>query len=93
MHLHFQISSNLPELYVLKLLKFLGGELESTKHLHYYGVWCRHLLTHHGLRLKSKAVEHMPVLGSISRKSISAEKFSDIFFVIFLQSSIHTNSY
>ena len=64
----------MPEVYVVKLLKFLGTELETTRHLHFYGVWCKSLLTHHGLWLKSKSGEHMPVLNLLHRNLTSKTK-------------------
>ena len=48
-------------------MKFIGSELETSKHLHYYGVWCKNLLTHHGLWLKRKSTEYMPVLNLLQR--------------------------
>ena len=59
---------------MVKLLKFLGTELETTRHLHFYGVWCKSLLTHHGLWLKSKSGEHMPVLNLLHRNLTSKTK-------------------
>ncbi len=56
------------------MLKFLGGELETTKHLHFYGLWCKNLLTHHGLWLKSKSGEHMPVLNLLHRNLTTKTK-------------------
>jgi periodic tryptophan protein 2 len=64
----------MPEVYVAKLLKYLGTELETTRHLHFYGVWCKSLLSHHGLWLKSKSGEHMPVLNLLHRNLTSKTK-------------------
>ena len=69
-----KISSNLPEPYVVRLMKFIGGEFESTKHLHFYAVWCKNLLTHHGLWLKNKSAEHMPVLNLLHRNLATKTK-------------------
>ena len=44
------------------------------RHLHFYGVWCRCLLTHHGLWLKSKSVEHMPILNLLHRNITTKTK-------------------
>jgi periodic tryptophan protein 2 len=64
----------MPEVYVAKLLKYLGTELETTRHLHFYGIWCKSLLSHHGLWLKSKSGEHMPVLNLLHRNLTSKTK-------------------
>jgi len=64
----------LPEPYVVKLLKFVGTELETTKHLHFYGMWCKSLLTYHGLRLKTKSAEQMPILNLLHRSLTAKTK-------------------
>lgn len=44
---------SLPQIYVEKLLQFIGSELEKTIHLHFYMIWIENILTQHGSKLNS----------------------------------------
>ena len=56
--LHFFIVQlvvqHLNDMYVDKLLRFVARQIESSKHLHFYLLWCHHLLTYHGAKLKQR---------------------------------------
>ena len=49
------IVATLPGVYVEKMLRFLGNQLESSPHLGFYLHWCVELLTRHTAYLKGKA--------------------------------------
>ena len=43
-----------PAPYLERLLRFLGGELEATRHLHSLMLWVQHLLLSHGQQLRER---------------------------------------
>lgn len=53
-------TTNMPDIYVEKLLKFIASELESTRHIHFYLLWIETILTKHGSRINTAL--QMPVL-------------------------------
>lgn len=61
------ISQSLPDIYVDKLLNFVAGALESSRHFGFYVRWCHFLLTLHGTKLKQRSQSVMAVLRSLQR--------------------------
>lgn len=52
--------TNLPDIYVEKVLKFIASELEVTRHIHFYLLWIETIMTKHGPNLSSAF--QMPIL-------------------------------
>ncbi|PVD35255.1 hypothetical protein C0Q70_06536 [Pomacea canaliculata] len=61
------ISEGLPAKYVDRLLTYVGGHLESTRHLEFYLFWTRALLTYHGRFLKQRSQKLMAVLRNLQK--------------------------
>ncbi|KAJ8246716.1 hypothetical protein GJAV_G00254600 [Gymnothorax javanicus] len=76
---HQQISvvcGSLPDVYVEKLLRFLGSALESSGHLQFYLTWAQRLLSLHGQTLKNRSGAVLPIIQSL-QKSIQRH-FEDL---------------
>lgn len=56
------ITADMSEKYVSKMLKFVGGELEGSKHLHFYALWSHSLLLNHSQMLRTKSNDLMPIM-------------------------------
>ena len=61
------LATDLPEKYVKRLLKFLGGELERSRHLHFYAIWCHSIVTRHASWIRQRTGELMPVLNLLHK--------------------------
>ncbi len=79
---HFQVdllASSLSEKYVKQLMKFLGNEVEHTRHLGYYATWCHCILSHHGLWIKRKSKDLLPVLNHLQKSlTVKSHDLSDL---------------
>lgn len=75
------VSDSLPDVYVVKMLSFVAGQLESSRHVEFYLQWCRHLLVRHGPRLKQTSLSLLSMLRSLqknlSRKYTELSKICD----------------
>lgn len=51
------VASSLPLMYAERLLKWMveGNVMSSTRHVHFYMIWLRAILQHHGMQLKGRA--------------------------------------
>lgn len=49
------IAKYMPQVYVEKLLDFLGEHMDNTKHIEFYLVWIKELLVSHGILLKERS--------------------------------------
>lgn len=56
------VCRSLADVYVDKLLGFIGGQLEDTAHLQFYMLWCQRLLYLHGPSLKQRSQSIMAIL-------------------------------
>ncbi|KAL2102294.1 hypothetical protein ACEWY4_001462 [Coilia grayii] len=61
------VCSTLPDVYVEKLLAFVGATLENSRHLQFYLTWAQSLLTIHGQKLKNRAGAILPVILSLQK--------------------------
>jgi hypothetical protein len=61
------LSSRLSEKLVLHVLKFVGAEIESSKHIGFYAQWSHFILMHHGLWIRRKWKELLPVLNQLQK--------------------------
>lgn len=61
------VAADMPEKYVEKMLKFVGGELEGSKHLHFYALWSHKLLLCHSHMLRTKSNDLMPIMNLMHR--------------------------
>lgn len=59
------VARSLPQVYVEKLLAFLGGRLESTTHVQFYVEWIDSLLRQHGEALKERSGKAMATLRTL----------------------------
>jgi len=73
--------NDIPISYLLKILNFIGEEIEDSRHIEFYLTWCRLILLHHGSYIKSSCNEFMPILNllikNISRKCEDFGKICD----------------
>ena len=60
--------------YVNRLLRFIGAELETTPHIHFYSLWCHVLIKTHGLSLKRTSKDIMPVLNLLQKNLLQKSK-------------------
>ncbi|KAL0273025.1 UNVERIFIED_CONTAM: hypothetical protein PYX00_005802 [Menopon gallinae] len=58
-------ASSFPAAYVTRCLKFIATILESTRHLEFYLLWIRHMLTVHGAKIKGP--DSLPVLLALQK--------------------------
>ena len=49
------VVKNLPDVYVDKLLHFIGGQLETTRHIEFYLMWSQKLMVLHGPKIKNRS--------------------------------------
>ena len=49
------VAKSLPDIYVDKLLHFIGGQFEQTRHVEFYLLWCHKLMLLHGPKLKVRS--------------------------------------
>lgn len=63
------VSSSLPDVYVEKLLDFVGTSLEKSRHLHFYLTWVQNLLTLHGQKLKNRSSSILPTVQQLMKSS------------------------
>ena len=70
------LSSQMSEKLVFHILKFVGGEIEKTRHIGYYANWGHSLMMHHGLWIKRRWREFLPLLNQL-QKGLST-KSSDL---------------
>lgn len=68
------IVQNLNGIYVDKLLRFVAKQMESSKHLHFYLLWCHHALTYHGGKLKQRSGAIMPLLRTLQKNLTRHQK-------------------
>merc|ERR1712062_172100 len=57
-----------------RLLRFVGTELETTPHIHFYSLWCHVLVKVHGLSLKRTSKDIMPVLNLLQKNLLQKSK-------------------
>ena len=63
------LTTQLSEKLVTHVLKFIGGELESTRHLGYYAKWSYCLMMNHGLWIRRQWRDVLPLLNQVCRIS------------------------
>lgn len=61
------MTSRLSEKLVYHVLKFIGAELETTRHLGFYSKWSFCVLKHHGLWIKRKSRDLLPILNQLQK--------------------------
>lgn len=57
--------SSFPAAYATRCLKFIADILETTRHLEFYLLWIRHMLTMHGAKMKGP--DSLPVLLALQK--------------------------
>lgn len=66
--------TSLPEIYIVKVLKFIASEMESSRHIHFYLLWIETILTKHGPRINSAL--QMPILLMLQKNM--QKKYDDL---------------
>ena len=61
------VSSNLPDVYVDKLLAFIAKQMESTQHVHFYLLWSQTVLFQHGTKLKCRSASILPTTRNLQK--------------------------
>jgi periodic tryptophan protein 2 len=61
------LATDMPEKYVRRLLKWIGVELETSRHLHFYALWCHSIVRHHSLWIRQRSADLMPVLNLLHK--------------------------
>jgi len=51
-----QVSKQLPQAYVSRMVEYCAGRMESSVHTHFYLIWCRQLVYNHANHLKKTSV-------------------------------------
>ncbi len=59
--------SRLSEKFVLHVMKFVGAELETTRHIGFYAKWSHFIMMHHGLWIKRKWKDLLPTLNQLQK--------------------------
>ena len=59
--------SRLSEKLVYHIMKFIGAEIEATRHLGFYAQWSHCVMMHHSLWIKRKWKELLPVLNQMQK--------------------------
>lgn len=78
LYLYFDLSvalviQSLREPFTERLLQFIVLQLEKSRHLHFYLLWCHQLLTVHGQKLKLLASKLLVMLRSL-QKSVTRQQ-------------------
>ncbi len=68
------ICTDLPTKFVSCLVKFVGAEVQISRHLHFYALWSKHLLLQHGSYLRQNSVELMPALNLLHKNLLIKTK-------------------
>ncbi|KAG6796535.1 periodic tryptophan protein 2 [Apis mellifera caucasica] len=66
--------TDLPDIYIEKILKFIASELEFTRHIHFYLLWIETILTKHGPKIN--AALQMPILLMLQKNM--QKKYDDL---------------
>ena len=66
------LAAGLPHRYVEKLLAFVTGELEVTRHLEFYVLWAESLVREHAAWLRAHASRVTPLLRHV-QKALTAK--------------------
>jgi len=75
-----ELSKFMPLIFVEKLLRYVADRLDNSTHLHFYLLWLRHLLLHHGPALKKNSTKLFATLTHL-QKSLT-KKSDDIIPII-----------
>jgi periodic tryptophan protein 2 len=60
---------SLPEVYLVRALKFVASSLECTRHIEFYLIWVQHLLTTYGstMQANSREAQLTPILLTLQK--------------------------
>ncbi|XP_013385709.1 periodic tryptophan protein 2 homolog [Lingula anatina] len=61
------VCQSLPDLYIEKLLGFVGGMMETSRHVEFYLLWCQKLLMLNGPKLKQKSQSILALLRTLQK--------------------------
>lgn len=61
------LSSRLSEKLILHLLKFIGAEIESSKHIGFYAKWSYSIMMNHGLWIRRRWKDLLPILNQMQK--------------------------
>ena len=61
------LTSRLSERFVYFLMKFLGQEMETSRHIGFYAKWCRCVMMHHSLWIRRRWKDFLPVLNQMQK--------------------------
>ena len=68
------IIQSIHDKYIDKVIRFLGNELQDTKHLQFYVIWAQKILEHHGVTIKKKSKELTPSLNLLQKNLMVKSK-------------------
>ena len=68
------VSRSLPDKYVIKLMRFVGSELETTPHVQFYSKWIYQIFQTHGVWIKRQCRDLMPSLNLLHRNLLARTK-------------------
>lgn len=68
--------SNLPDVYVDKLLAFVADQLDKSAHVQFYLIWVQEIFYRHGVRLKMRSNDKLAVLCTLEKALV--KKFDDL---------------
>ncbi len=61
------VAGGIPQPYIERLLRFLGGELDTSRHVHLVSLWVEQLLLSHGMLLRERAATYEVPLRALAK--------------------------
>ncbi|RMX38369.1 hypothetical protein pdam_00005506 [Pocillopora damicornis] len=68
------VTHSLKEPFIERLMQFIVLQLEESRHLHFYLLWCHYMLTVHGQQLKSQASGQSVLLRSLQKSLVRQQQ-------------------
>ena len=73
------LTTQLSEKLVSHVLKFIGGEIETTRHLGFYAKWSHCILMHHGLWIRRRWKDLLPILNQLHKSlTTKSQELSEV---------------
>lgn len=68
------VTQSLKEPFIERLMQFIVVQLDESRHLHFYLLWCRYMLTVHGQKLKTLASGQSVMLRSLQKSLVRQQE-------------------
>jgi periodic tryptophan protein 2 len=70
------VVDSMSEIYIDKLMAFIGNQIERSAHLEFYLVWTKTILYRHGLKIKQRSIAKYDILCNLEKSLV--KKFEDL---------------